>query len=470
MGHRDAVARLALAPPGIQARVLRSLTPPQKRELDERWAAWAHDGQLPPEGEWRTWLLMAGRGFGKTRAGAEWISALARRDGSLRIALVGATVEDVRKVMVEGESGLLAAARSDERVDWASTVGTVTFGSGAQAFAYSAEAPEKLRGPQHHFAWCDELAKWPRADAAWDNLMLGLRLGTSQRALVTTTPRAIPILRRIIADSETALTRGGTADNPHLSKAFVSAVQGRYGSTRLGRQELEGELIEDVEGALWTRAMIERARVCLPEREGPGVGAAGGGRNSAPESLAPIAYPPPTPPFQGGEFFKRVVIGVDPPASAAGACGIVAAGLGGDGIFYVLGDHSVRGLGPDGWARAVAAAADAHRADRIVAEANNGGAMVESVLRNWRRTLPVRLVHASRGKAARAEPIAMLFESGQAKLAGVFRDLEDELAGLTTGGVFEGPGTSPDRADAMVWAVTELMQGRGRAEPRIRVL
>jgi phage terminase large subunit-like protein len=341
--------------------------------------------------------------------------------------------------MCGGESGLLAAARAGERLDWVSSTGVLTFASGAKAFAYSGEAPEKLRGPQHHLAWCDELAKWRRPAAAWDNLMLGLRLGSSQQALVTTTPRAIPALRRITKGKSTAITRGGTADNPHLSNEFVEAMQAEYGGTRLGRQELEGEWIEDVEGALWTREMIERSRAPLD--------------------------------FARDERMVRVVIGVDPPAGTEGdACGIVACGIGADGVGTVLGDHSVRGLSPEGWARAVAEAYRLHGADRVIVEANNGGAMIESVLRAASAGLPVKAVHASRGKAARAEPVAALFEKGRARFAGRFRELEDELAGLTIGGGYEGPGRSPDRADAMVWAMTELMLGKERAEPRVRVL
>lgn len=433
----DAVAQLALEPEEVQRQVLRALTAPQKRELNERWARWAHEGQLPPAGDWRIWLMMAGRGFGKTRAGAEWVSALARADPSLRIALVGGTNDEVKKVMIEGESGLFAVARTGERFHWASTAGVLQFQSGALAFVYSSENPEKLRGPQHHAAWCDELAKWRRPEASWDNLMLGLRLGESQRVLVTTTPRPIPLVRRILSDPSAAVTRGGTADNPHLSGAFLAAVQKAYGGTRMGRQELEGELIDDIEGALWTRLMIEKARAPAPSE------------------------------------LRRVVIGVDPPLSSgesADACGIVAVGLGEDGIGYVLGDRSVQGLTPDGWARAVAGAAEAFGADRVVAEANNGGQMVTSVLRAARATLPVRLVHATRGKAARAEPVAALFENGQAKFAGSFALLEDELAGLGVGGRYEGPGRSPDRADAMVWALTELLLGKPARVPRVRML
>jgi phage terminase large subunit-like protein len=248
--------------------VVRRLSGPQRVTLAEFWPGWAHDGQLAPEGpstgsgeaDWRTWLIMAGRGFGKTRAGAEWVSELARQDGSLRIALVGATPSEVERVMVRGESGLMAVARFDEDLLWYPSRGLVEFSSGAQAFVYSGANPEALRGPQHHYAWCDELAKWAYPAAAWDNLALGLRLGEGARALVTTTPRPIASLKRLIAAPDTRVTGGRTADNPHLPDDFTAAVTARYGGTRLGRQELDGVLIEDFEGALWTRDMIEQGR------------------------------------------------------------------------------------------------------------------------------------------------------------------------------------------------------------------
>jgi phage terminase large subunit-like protein len=328
----------------------------------------------------------------------------------------------------------------------------LTFASGAQAFAYSAAAPEGLRGPEHHFAWCDELAKWGQgpsrlADAAWDNLMMGLRLGTGPRAMVTTTPRPGPLLKRVRGLAGTAESGGRTGDNVHLPDAFLAWMRETYGGTRLGRQELDGELIEDAEGALFTRAVLEKARA-------PAL------------SLPPLRSS--LPPSRRGEGFTRIVVGVDPPASVAGTCGIVVAGCDAGGLLYVLADASIGGASPERWARAVAAAATAWGADQVIAEKNQGGDMVSSVLRNADAALPVRLVSASRGKVVRAEPVATLFEAGRAKLAGRFVELEDELGGLVVGDGYAGPGRSCDRADAMVWALSALMRRSG--PPRVAAL
>ena len=424
--------RLARLPAKERAWVLRRLTVPQRRELSRRWSFLAHDGQLAPEdGDWRVWLIRAGRGFGKTRAGAEWVSEMARQHPGARIALVGAGAADARRVMVEGPSGVLSVRAPGERVGWRPTKGEVRFPSGAVAQVYGAAAAETLRGPEHHFAWCDELGKW-RGEAAWDNLMLGLRLGERPRAIVTTTPRPTRLMRRVMAVHGLAETRGRTADNAHLPAGWADAMAAQHAGTRWGRQELDGEMVDDVAGALWPRALIERQRV----------------------ARAPALV--------------RVVVGVDPSASAGGdACGIVAAGLGADGHGYVLEDASVR-ASPDGWARAVAACAARHGADRVVAEKNNGGEMVGDVLRGADAALPVTLVHASRGKTSRAEPVAALYERGRVWHVGALPALEDELAGLSAGGGYEGPGRSPDRADACVWALSELMVKR-RGRPGVRV-
>ena len=429
----DAVQRLARLPRDMQAELLRTLPVPSKRELNERWWQWGHRGQVQPDGDWRVWVIRAGRGFGKTRAGAEWVSAYAREHPDARIALVGGTMEDARRVMIEGESGLLRIARPDERVRWRASARELVFPSGACGYVYSADAPETLRGPEHHIAWCDELAKWRRGEAAWDNLLMGLRLGEG-RVLVTTTPRPTALMRRVLAMPGVEETRGRTRDNPNLPCSFIAAMEASYGGTRLGRQELDGELIEDIEGALWTRALIEQCRV------------------------------PHAPKL------RRVVVGVDPPAGrvvgagAGDACGIVAVGLGRDDLGYVIEDATVQVTSPQAWAQAVAACVARHGADRVVAEANQGGKLVNEVLRAADEAMPVRLVHASRGKSARAEPVAALYERGRVFHAGVFAKLEDELCGLLAGGGYEGPGRSPDRADALVWALGELLLGaRGEA-------
>lgn len=442
---RHILAELALVPRAQRRIVIRTLPAPVVRALAEEWWWRAHGGQAEPEagpdGEpWNVWAIVAGRGFGKTRAGAEWVWARAREDGSARIALVAATLDEVERVMVTGESGLIAVARAHEQVRWRANKGILLFPSGAEAHAFSAERPEKLRGPQHHHAWCDELAKWPRragereskADMAWNNLMLGLRLGERPRTIVTTTPKPAPLLRRVLDLPRCAATHGRTAENPHLPGDFRSAVEAMFGGTRLGRQELEGMLLEEFEGALWTRELLEKAR-------------------GTPE---------------GG--FARIVIGVDPPASSHGdSCGIVVCARDQEGFCWVVADHSAHGLSPEAWAQRVCDAADLHGAGRVVAEKNQGGELIASNLRAVDSDLPVELVHAGPSKAARAEPIALRFETGRARLAGHFPELEDQLCALTWAG-YQAPG-SPDRADAMVWAMTELFK-KARAEPRIRRL
>jgi phage terminase large subunit-like protein len=429
------IEQLCHEPVEVQERCSAALPPRVQLFLLQFWQRWAHKGQIPDDGDWRVWLIMAGRGFGKTRAGAEWVSEVARSDGHARIALVGATAEDVHKVMITGQSGLQAVARQGERLQYLPSHGLLRFASGAMAHVYSAECFEKLRGPEHSHAWCDELGKWNNADGCWDNLMLGLRLGERQRVLVTTTPRQMRLLHRLKKEDGVVVCGGGTARNHNLPDDFVMTVKALYEGTRWGRQELDGELIEDVEGALWSRDLIERQRVTiLPE-------------------------------------LKRIVIGVDPPVSDHGdACGIVAVGSGADGKAYVLADHSVSGASPEQWARAVAGAVEAWGADRVVAEDNQGGNMVESTLRAADLAMPVKRVHASRGKSARAEPVAALYEAGRAFHVGAFSELEDQMCGLISGGGYDGPGRSPDRADALVWAMTELMLGKAAKVPRVSVL
>jgi phage terminase large subunit-like protein len=481
---RSMAERIARLDPEERLRVVATLDPGEREYIRYLWRVWELDKQREPDLPWRVWLVLAGRGFGKTRMGAEWVRRMAAADGRVRIALVGATRAEARSVMVEGASGILAICPDDERPVWEPSLGQLRFPSGARAYVYSAAEPDSLRGPQHHFAWCDEIAKWPFGPAAWDNLMLGLRCGPLPRAVATTTPRPVALVRKLCAQEGVVKTRGRTSDNEaHLAGAFLADVARDYGGTRLGRQELDGELIEDVEGSLWPRDLIERCRA-MPLSPSPCRGEgqlAEGERGEGPThergQEQALTLPPgsagraPPSPLQGEGFFKRVVVGVDPPMSAEGdACGIVVCALCDDDSAHVVADCSVSGLSPDGWARVVARTAERWSADRVVAEANQGGALVTSVLRAADIDLPVKLVFAWSGKSARAEPVAALFERGAAKFAGAFAELEDELAGLIAGGGYEGPGRSPDRADAMVWAMTELMLGRRRAEPRVRRL
>lgn len=422
--------------------LIKEMDQTQRNSFDYMWEYRARREQLPPPGDWRVWMIMAGRGFGKTRAGAEWVRMIADVHPDARIALISSSLAEARAVMIEGESGLMAIVDPARRPVYEPSLHRIRFPNGAQAQLFSAAEPEGLRGPQHSHAWCDEIGKWPlsheRATRCWDNLLLGLRLGSDPRIAVTTTPRAVPLVQRLVGQAEAGggvvITRGTTGDNTeHLAKRFIEAIASEFTGTQLERQEIGGELLEDIEGALWTRSLLEQAR----------------------EDGA-VAEP------------ARVVVAVDPPASAGGdECGIIVAALGTDGIARVLADCSIGGAAPAQWAQRVADAAREWNADRVVAEANQGGAMVDSVLRAADRALPVKLVHASRGKIARAEPVAALYAAGRVRHVGVFARLEDQLCGLLTGGTYAGPGRSPDRADAAVWALTELLLGR-TASPSVR--
>ncbi|GGE01976.1 large terminase [Tsuneonella deserti] len=435
--------------PGPQAdaereELARQLAPHELAALGSYyWEGWARDAQLPPREAWRTWLICAGRGFGKTRAGAEWVRDVARNDGNARIALVGASLNEVRNVMVEGDSGVLAAAPGALAPVFEPSLRKLTWENGAIAWLYSAGEPESLRGPQHSHAWCDEIAKWDnaneRAMAAWNNLQLTMRLGDVPRVLATTTPRLAPLMHRLMLEAKrgkVVVARGRTTDNSDVLPAdYLASMIEQFAGSGFGRQELDGELVEDVEGALWTRALLERCREVMPRCQR-----------------------------------LRTVVAVDPPAGERGdACGIVVAALLEDGNAVVLADASIEKASPERWARAVAGAARDWGADRVVAEANQGGAMVKAVLHAADHALPVTLVHASKGKAARAEPVAALYESGRVRHAGMFAILEDQMCGLMAAGRYEGPGRSPDRADALVWALSELMLGR-KAGPRVRGL
>lgn len=405
------------------------------------WSFLARNDQLPPDGDWTVWLMLGGRGAGKTRAGAEWVRALAlgRPPFADRpvspIALVGETAADVREVMIDGVSGLCAIHPPHQRPTYEATRRRLVWPNGAVAQCFSAEDPDQLRGPQFAAAWADELAKWRYADAAWDNLQFALRLGDRPREMVTTTPRPTPLLKRLLNDPRTAVTRATTRDNIyHLAPAFFDAVVSRYVGTRLGRQELDGEIIEEREGALFSRSAIEAARVA-----------------DAPPLL-------------------RILVAVDPPASStrrADACGLVAAGIDSGGTIFVLADETMSAARPAEWAAKALALYHRLEADAIVAEVNQGGDMVAAVLREADATAPVIQVRATRGKYLRAEPVAHLMEQGKVKFCGAFPALEDEMCDFTAAGLSSG--RSPDRLDAFVWAATALMRDE-RKGPRVRRL
>jgi phage terminase large subunit-like protein len=434
MAEHSVLERLALLAPVDLDRVIGDVPSDLLLDMAQCWRWTARPSQLAPAGAWSQWLILACRGFGKTRAGAEWVTEQARRVPDARFALVGVSAHDVTSVMVEGESGLLAVSGADFEPEWLPSRRLLAWPNGAQAFVLSAAEPNQLRGPQFHFAWCDELAAWPKPREAWDNLRMGLRLGHHPQVVVTTTPRALPLLRALLEMPGTVVTRGTTFDNrTNLPREYLADLDSSYSGTSLGRQELLGEMLEAQEGALWS---LDGLATCRAE--------------AAPELV-------------------RVVVGVDPPAGPGG-CGVVVAGVDAGGVGYVLADASVQGTTPEAWAAAVAAAFERHQADRVVVETNNGGDMVESILRAASINLPVKQVRASRGKAARAEPVSALYSAGRVRHLGHFPDLEDELCGLVLGGGYVGPGTSPDRADALVWALTELMLGGRGPGPQVRLL
>ncbi|WP_233350132.1 DNA-packaging protein [Henriciella mobilis] len=395
--------------------------------------------QCDPPGDWRTWLFMGGRGSGKTRAGAEWVRRLALFGGARRIALVGPTFSDVREVMIEGVSGLRAIVRPGELPPYyQASRHRLIWPNGAAAYAFSAEDPDGLRGPQFDAAWCDEAAAWRNGRDVWDMLQMTLRLGTNPRAMVTTTPKPVQLIRQLVKDPSVAITRSSTRANAqHLSPAFLSHVERTYANTKLGRQELDGELLDAPESVLWTRALIDR--VTLGTVPGP---------------------------------LSDVIIAVDPPAGTglqADACGIVAVGLrrmpGAPDTAFVLGDATVRSLPPHEWASRVVSAASRTGASRIIAEANQGGEMIRSILYNAGCHHPVTLRHARLSKHARAMPVGALYEQGRVFHIGGFPELEEEMMAFGTAAM-KG---SPDRVDALVWAVTALLLD-DQGEPSIQRL
>ncbi len=432
---------IACARAGTLNELIGNADAPLREALLKDWEIWARDDQLPPEGAWRNWLILGGRGAGKTRAGAEWVLgvALGRKrfgESARQIALIGETLADVREVMIEGVSGLLSVHTRSERPDWEPSRRRLEWPNGAVAYAFSADDPESLRGPQFDAAWCDELCKWRRADATFDMLQFGLRLGKQPRATITTTPRPVPLLKRLLADPLTVVSRAATKANAfQLAPQFLEQMLARYAGTRLGRQELDGELIEARADTLFPRERVEKARVEV--------------------------HPPLT----------RIVVAIDPPVSSregADACGIVAAGVDDDGKVFVLADESATGLSPLAWASRVISLYRKLDADRIVVEVNQGGEMARVVLSETDASVPISEVRATRGKVLRAEPVAALYEQGRVSHVGSFPLLEDEMADFGADGLSHG--RSPDRLDALVWAITALVLMPREATPRMRSL
>jgi phage terminase large subunit-like protein len=416
-------SRLALLPPAEREVFLAQLSPEEAASLEYDWRGlWARPSQLPPPEPWKIWLILSGRGWGKTRCGAEQVVSWAQTP-KLRIALVAETAADARDVLVEGESGILACSPPWCMPLYQPTKRRITFPNGTIATTYSGDAPEQLRGPQHHYAWCDELAKWRYPQDAWDNLELGLRLGSHPQVIATTTPRPIPLLRQLLADPNTVVTRGSTYENTvNLAATFKDRILSRYEGTRLGRQELHAELLEDTPGALWTRALLEQTRVrTLPA-------------------------------------LRRIAIGVDPGHEA----GIVVAALGDDTHGYALEDLSLSGS-PATWAGQAIAGYHKYKANLLVVERNHGGAMAAQTLATQDAAVAVREVWASQGKYARAEPISALYEKGRVHHVGMFGPLEDELCNWVPN---EGL-PSPNRLDALVWALTELLLQGEAPRPHI---
>ncbi|WP_454277232.1 DNA-packaging protein [Roseovarius sp. MBR-154] len=433
----------------VQDQFLDALTEGELLALPYLFEFWALEHQLPPEGSWRTWVIMGGRGAGKTRAGAEWVRAQVEGARPLdegrckRLALVGETIDQVREVMIFGESGIMACSPPDRRPEWQATRKRLVWPNGAIAQAFSAHDPEGLRGPQFDGAWVDELAKWKKARETWDMLQFGLRLGNDPRVCVTTTPRNVGVLKDILAASRTVVTSAPTEANAaYLAEGFLEEVRARYAGTRLGRQELDGVLVDTAEDALWTPAMLEAGRVeAVPDLD-------------------------------------RIVVAVDPPVTGhagSDACGIVVVGAITRGPVqdwraYVLADASVQAASPASWAKAAIRAMEQWGAERLVAEVNQGGDLVEQVIRQVDPLVPFRSVHASRGKVARAEPVAALYEQGRVHHLRGLGALEDQMCAMTARG-YEGKG-SPDRVDALVWALTDLIVEPGAKwrRPSVRAI
>lgn len=427
-------------------RFLDSLSAPELDFLLHDWQFWSRPDQWPPSicesaALWRTWLILGGRGAGKTRSGAEWVrmnaTTMKEQNGFRRFALIAETIADARDVMVEGISGLLAIHRDDERPRYEPSKRRVSWPNGAMAWLFSAEDPDALRGHQFDAAWCDELCKWRYGEESWDMLQFGLRLGQRPQCLITTTPRPMPLLKRIMGEATTVVTRASTqANRANLAPGFIETILALYEGTRLGRQEIDGDILDDHPDALWNHRQFDDIR-----------------RDRVPVAL------------------RRVVIAVDPPVSSgpkADSCGIVVAGRDADGCAYILADLTVQGYTPLGWARHVAAVWRRHEADCLIVEANQGGDLVRTLIHQIDATIAVKAVYARHGKATRAEPVAALYERGRVFHVGRLGDLEDQMCSfsLTNPSRFG----SPDRVDALVWAVTDLLLRDIDTAPRIRAL
>ena len=395
-------------------------------QLRYMWEFWARPEQLAPPDPWSIWLIKAGRGWGKTRVGAEWVRNM--KDSVGRIALIGPTAADVRDVMVDGDSGIIPISPPWDKPEYQPSKRRVVWQNGSVAYMYSADEPERLRGPQHGAAWCDEAGSWRYPDT-WDMMMFGLRLGKNPKVAVTTTPRPTPMLKQIQSAPNAVITRGTTYENrANLAASFFDSIITKYEGTRLGRQELEGHDLDDSPGAMWNRDQIDKFRI------------------------------------RKALDMVRIVVAIDPAVTSkddSDETGIVVVGKDEFGHAYVLEDCSIKGT-PDEWGRAAIQAMNRHQADRIIAEVNQGGDMVRYVLETIDKNVPVKMVRASRGKVSRAEPVSALYEQGKVHHVGVFHKLEDQMC------TWEPGMPSPDRMDAMVWGMTELMLAG--AEPRITVL
>lgn len=427
-------------------RLFEQLGPKKVEELRHDWQFWARDNQLEPEGDWNTWFLNCGRGFGKTRSGVEWVREQVKK-GHKRIAAVASTNSDIERVMVKGESGFLNVCWKGDKThkgqhmgfpEWSPTKRTLTWANGAKVEFYSAEEPERLRGPQFSCAWADELAAWNKADETWDMLQFCLRLGKHPRVCVTTTPKSTSLVRKLLKDPKTYVITGSTFDNAaNLADTYLEAVKTQYEGTRLGRQELYAEVLTENEGALWTADMIDACQI---------------DRKDLPQ-------------------LERVVVAVDPAVTSnveSDLTGIVVAGIDINGQGYVLGDYTFKGS-PEQWASKAIDLYHTKGASRIVYESNQGKDLIPTLFRTIDPNIPLRGVHASTAKIARAEPVSALYERGRVKHIRNPEDPEASLVELETQmTTFEplGRQKSPDRYDALVWALTDLMLG-GYAKPKL---